>query len=143
MTQRLATVEDIPALVEMGQKFHTMSPHASMGAYDPEAVARVIAFMIESPQSVVLTNGTGAIGATYAPIFFGPSQWLCEENFFFSEGRGGFDLLDGLIEHARGWGASHVSMSTLENAKAHVIDRLMTRKGFRFIERRYIKELPK
>lgn len=139
--QRLALKEDVPAIVALGRKFHAMSPHMGMGEYDEGGVARVVSFMIESPQSVVLFNGTGVIGATYAPVYFCPSKWMCEENFWFSDDRGGFELLEGLIVHAEGWGASHVCLSTLENEKARVIDRLLTRKGFKAIERRYILEL--
>jgi hypothetical protein len=141
MTQRLALPEDVPAIVALGRKFHAMSPHKDMAEYDEMGVARVVSFMIESPQSVVLFNGTGVIGATYAPVYFAPSKWMCEENFWFSDDRGGLELLDGLTIHAKGWGATHLCLSTLENAKTKVIDRLLTRKGFKAIERRYILEL--
>ena len=140
MTQRMATPEDIPAIVALGKKFHGMSPHRDMGEFDEAGIARMLAFMIESPQSVVLVNGTGVIGATYAPIYFCPSQWMCEENYWYADA-GGAELLDGLIEHARGWGATHICLSTLENRMSRVIDRLLTRKGFTPVERRYIKEL--
>lgn len=139
--QRLATLDDIPAIVALGKKFHAMSPHKDMADYDEEGIARVVAFMIESPQSVVLFNGAGVIGATYAPIYFSPSQWMADENYWFSDTRGGLELLEGLIEHAKGWGASHLRLSTLENDKSSVIDRLLTRKGFRLIERSYLLEL--
>jgi hypothetical protein len=141
MTQRLALPEDVPAIVALGRKFHAMSPHKDMAEYDEMGVARVVSFMIESPQSVVLFNGTGVIGATYAPVYFAPSKWMCEENFFFSDASGGMALLDGLIVHAKGWGASHVIMSTLEDERAKVMERVMTRKGFKAIERRYTLEL--
>lgn len=140
MTQRLATAEDIPALVEMGRKFHAMSPHVSMGAYDAEAIERMVRFMIESPQSVVLTNGTGAIGAVYAPVYFCPSKWMCEESYWWAE-KDGMALLDGLLEHARGWGAGFLYLSTLENALSPVVDRLLRRRGFKLLERRYMLEI--
>lgn len=140
MTVRLATIEDIPALVEMGAKFHAMSPHKFMGEYDPNATGRMLRFMIESPQAVLMTNGDGLIGGTYAPVYFQPSTWMIEENFWWS-GRDGFALLEAMLIHAKGWGAAFCLLSTLENNHSKAIDRLLTRRGFRLMERRYIKEL--
>ncbi len=82
MAIRKATTEDIPALVEMGAKFHAMSPHSFMGEYDATGAANVLRFMIESPQSLVLTNGKGMIGGTFAPVFFAPGKWMLEENYW-------------------------------------------------------------
>lgn len=140
MIPRLAVVEDIPALVEIGAKFHAMSPHNFMGEFDKEAVSNVLRFMIESPQAVLMTNGAGLIGATYTPVYFSPSKWMVHENFWFAEG-GGFDLLDSLMVHAKGWGASFCLLSSLENRYAKAMDRKLTRMGFRLLERSYIKEL--
>lgn len=139
--QRLATPEDVPAIVALGRKFHAMSPHKDMAEYDDLGVSRVVSFMIDSPQSVVLFNGTGVIGATYAPVYFAPAKWMCDENFWFSDSKGGLELLEGLVVHAKGWGASHLRLSTLENEKSKVIDRLLTRRGFRLLERSYLLEL--
>lgn len=140
MTVRQATEADIPAMVEMGRRFHAMSPHKGMGEYDAAAVGRVLAFMIVSPQSVVLTNGDGVIGGTLSPVYFNPAKWQLEENFWWAE-RGGQDLLAGLFDWGRERGASFLMMSTLENDRSDVIDRLMCRKGFVMLERRYMKEI--
>lgn len=140
MTVRTATVEDIPALVEMGAKFHAMSPHKFMGEYDEAGIARMLRFMVESPQAVLLTNGEGLIGGTYAPVYFAPSTWMIEENFWWA-GKDGFGLLDNLLDHAKGWGAAFCLLSTLENERSPAIGRLLKSKGFRLMERRYIKEL--
>lgn len=140
MTVRLATVEDVPALVEMGAKFHAMSPHEFMGEYDPQATARMLVFMVQSPQAVLMTNGEGVIGGTYAPVYFQPAKWMIEENFWWS-GKDGFALLEAMLVHAKGWGADFCLLSTLENDHSKAIDRLLTRKGFRLMERRYIKEI--
>lgn len=138
--QRLAKAEDVHGLVEMGRKFHAMSPHASMAPYDGEAVDRMLTFMIQSDAAVVIMNDTGVIGAVYAPVYFNPGTWMCEESFWWADKDGG-ELLAGLEEHAKGWGADFLHLSTLENDKSKAIDRVLTRKGFRAIERRYLKEL--
>lgn len=140
MNPWIATTADLPMLVDLGAKFHAMSPHRFMGEYDPEGTARVLRFMIESPQAVLMTNGEGAIGGTYAPVYFAPSKWMIEENFWYA-GKDGFALLEAMLVHAKGWGADFCLLSTLENDHSKAIDRLLTRKGFRLMERRYIKEL--
>lgn len=137
---REAAVEDIPELVAWGKKFHAMAPHKPMGDYDGQAVANMLRFMIESPQAMVLTNGAGAIGGVYAPVYFNPSKWMLEESFWWSEADG-LSLLDAAMRRGREWGASYLLLSTLENRKSAAIDRLLTRKGFQLLERRYLKEL--
>lgn len=137
---REATHADIPALVAWGREFHGIAPHRPMGEYDPSAVARMLRFMIDSPQAMVLTNGNGGIGGVYAPVYFNPSKWMFEESFWWAE-RGGLDLLDAAIEEGRKWGASFLLLSTLENRKSPAIHRLLAGKGFSLLERRYLKEL--
>lgn len=137
---RTAKVDDIPALVELGAKFHAMSPHKAMGDYDNDGVARMLAFMIESRQSVVLFSGQGLIGGTFSPVYFAPSKWLAEENFLFAD-KDGFALLDAFCGYAESWGAHYVLMSSLENERAPAMRRILGRKGFKPIETRYLLEL--
>lgn len=139
MTVRAATAEDIPALVEIGARFHEMSPHRFMGEYDRRGIANVLGFMIGSPQSIVLTNDAGLIGGTLAPVYFAPSKLMAEENFWFA-GAGGRDLLRAFEEEAAARGAHFVLLSTLENERASIIDRMVERRGYRLIERRWLKE---
>lgn len=135
-----ATEADIPALVEMGRKFHAMAPHSPMGAFDEVGVANVLRFLITSPSALVLTNGDGAIGGVLAPVYFCPSKLMLEESFWWST-KGGRELLSAFIHEGREMGASCLYLSTLENERSHVIDRVVTRMGFVPVERRYVKEL--
>lgn len=140
MNVRQANQTDIPALVDMGEKFHAMSPHKGMGSYDRAAMSRVLSFMIGSEQCAVFTNGSGVIGGTLSPVYFNPAKWQLEENYWWANG-GGNELLEELIGWATNWGASFIMLSTLENDRSKVIDRYLKRKGFVILERRYMKEL--
>lgn len=140
MSVENAKLEDIPRLAEMGEKFHAMSPHKGLGEYDKSSMARVLKFMIENDNCVVLANDQGLIGGTLSPVYFNPSILLMEENFWWASA-GGQDLREEFEKAAQQMGAKFVLMSTLENEKADIIDRLMKRKGYRGIERRHLKEL--
>lgn len=140
MTARLARIDDIENLVEMGGRFHAMSPHKTMGRFDPQAMANVIKFMIESTSCAVFTNGNGVIGGTLSPVYFNPSIWQMEENFWWAS-KDGQELLTALEDFARERGASFLLMSTLENEKSQIVGRLMARKGYEPVEKRYVKEL--
>jgi hypothetical protein len=137
---RRATGDDIPAMVRMGREFLAMSPHAALGEYDMMAVAKMFSFMIASPQSVLLTNGDGLIGGVVTPVYFAPGKWMLEESFWWAV-RGGRELLAAFEREGRLMGADFVLLSTLENGRAAVIDRVVSRMGYRLLERRYVKEL--
>jgi hypothetical protein len=137
---REATGLDVPAIVAMGRAFHAMSPHRGMGAFDEAGVANMLRALIAEPRALVLTNGEGAIGGVLAPIYFCPSKLMMEEAFYYAI-RGGKQMLEEFCERSREMGASCVLLSTLENEKSHVIDRVVTRMGFRPVERRYVMEL--
>jgi hypothetical protein len=137
---REATLEDIPALVEIGAKFHDMSPHRFMGEYDKAGIANMLAYLIGNPGGLVLTNGKGVIGGLLTPVYFAPSKMMCEESFWFAEG-GGKDLLRAFETEAERMGADFILLSTLENERAAIIDRVVERMGYRAIERRWLKEI--
>lgn len=140
MKVRKATVEDVPALVEMGAKFHAMSPHRPVGEYDREAVARTLAFLIDNPSGLVVRSDTGVLGGFMAPIFFSPLILMMEENFWWSQG-GGQVLRRFFEEEAQKMGARFVYFTVLENDRISAIDRVMKRDGYMPVERRYMKEL--
>lgn len=140
MTVRLATVDDIPALVEMGAKFHAMSPHQFMGEYDPEGIANLLRFLATGSNTILLTNGEGLIGGVLAPVYFAPTKIMAEESFLWAR-KGGGDLLSAFEDEAKARGAAFVLMSTLENEKTKAMDRVMRRSSYVPVERRYIKVL--
>lgn len=140
MTVREARVEDIPGLVEMGARFHAMSPHRFLGEYDPTGIAVMLEFMIASPSATILTNGSGLIGGVLAPIYFAPSKLMMEESFWWA-GEGGGELLTAFEHVAKVMGAAFVLLSTLENERSDAMARVMKRNGYTQVERRHIKEL--
>lgn len=141
MSPRIATNDDIPALIEMGRRFHAMSPHKMLGPYDEHAVANMLAALIaDTMGSIVLTNDEGAIGGRMAPLYFSPTVRFMEEAFWWA-GKGGRELLDAFEFLAKRMGAKASYMSTLDNEHVAAADRIMRRRGYVPLERRYLKEL--
>lgn len=140
MTPRNATAADIPELVEMGRQFHAMSPHKWLGDYDAGAVTNMLAYLIGSPDAIVVTNGVGCVGGIIAPVYFDPTKRMLEESFWWAE-KGGRDLLRAFEAIGRQKGAQFLYLSTLENERTAVIDRVVKAAGYLPVERRYVKEL--
>lgn len=138
---REAVEGDIPALVEMGSKFHGMATdYHALGRFDEEAVARVLRFMIANPSCLIVTNGEGAIGGTIVPVFFAPTNLSMEENFWWAA-KGGMELLAEFERRAESMGATAIFLSTLENDRSDTFAKILARKGYRLSERRYMKGL--
>lgn len=53
MTMRAATIEDVPAIVALGELMHAESPHFAGLAWDADKVARTVAHLIDSPRGFV------------------------------------------------------------------------------------------
>lgn len=117
-----------------------MSPHKSLGAFDADAVARMLRFMASGNGTILLTNGSGAIGGVMAPVYFATWVLMAEESFWWASANG-MELLDAFETEAKAMGARFVLLSTLENERSAVIDRIVRRKGYTTVERRHMKEL--
>ncbi len=140
MTPWLATEADIPALVEMGRRFHAMSPHKPVGDYDGAAVERVLRFLMTNPDGIVLTNGEGMIAGLIAPVFFAPTIRMGEESSWWAE-KGGKELLEAFEEETVKRGGNCAMVSTLAGDREPPIERIMRRAGYLPIERRWMKAL--
>lgn len=130
---RPATADDMPALIEMGRKFHAAA--ALPWDYNAAASAASIQGMID--RGCVLMTEAGAIGGIIAPAWSNP-EWLyaCELFWWAEDGRGR-DLLRGFEDWARRAGASEVRMTSLEHLRA--ADVILRRSGYAVRELSYGK----
>ncbi len=53
---RLATLDDIPALVAMGQQFADTPEYASILTLDPQVTAAMASMLVQSPDALVLVD---------------------------------------------------------------------------------------
>jgi len=141
---REAVAGDIPALVEMGRKFHAASPVADL-PYSPEAAGAVCAALIETGGLFVIeTDGAvrGMAGAVASPTWFGSAK-AGQELFWWADGCGSeaLDLRRRLEDWARDQGCVRFSMICLEDPRAPVLARLYRREGYAPVEYHFMKEL--
>lgn len=134
---RAATVEDIPALLAMGERFSQLAKLDSHVGYDPATMAETFRAMIEGGHPLFISE-TGAIGATQTRHPFNASHVVAQELFWWSEGGGGLALLDALLGHCEAHCNSLVMIS-LEAVDPERVARIYTRKGFVPLERSFVK----
>lgn len=137
---REASVSDVPALLEMGNRFSDKARLIEHVGYDPASMDLTFRFLIEQPEHVVFIGASGAIGGMRAPHPFNHSHWIAQELFWWSEGREGLRLLDAF----EAWAAEKcatVRMICLEAVNPERMGRLYRRRGYEPLEHGYIKGL--
>ena len=135
---RAATLDDIPALAEMGQRFANRARLTDHVGYDPASMAVTFAALIENDANALFIGESGAIGGVTAPHPFNHAHYVAHEMFWWSEGREGLQLLDAFEVWARERCHS-IGMITLEAVNADRMERFYIRSGFVPLERSFIK----
>lgn len=136
---RPATPYDIPQLLEWGQRFADKARLADSVGYDPASMEATFRTMIAGENYTVLVSDTGAIGGGFGPHPFNHAHLMAQELFWWSEGRDGLRLFAAFEDWARGMGCKSVSMLTLEAVEADRMAKLYEKRGFRPLERNFLK----
>lgn len=140
MSIREADILDVPHIVELGAKFHAMSPWSSQ-VYDVDVATHTVLQLIKSPDGVVFYNGSGILGASISPIFFGGGN-VAHEHFWFAES-GGRDLIKAYEKWAAEKNAVGILLMnlTLDPRTDKIMDRMYSRMGYTMREKNYYKAL--
>lgn len=135
---REATVEDIPALLEMGEAFAIEAGVVDVVGWDALTVEQLLHNLIDSPDGVLWIGDNGMIGGiTYQHPYSG--KRVFQEFFWRSHGFEGMRLLKAAENQARENGAEQsimIGMDTMPDTS-----RLYGRLNYKPIERLYCKEL--
>jgi len=134
---RLATLDDIPALLAMGEKFAEKAKLAEHVGYDPASMEDTFSRMIDAGEPVFISD-KGAIGALTFPHPFNHAHRGAQELFWWSEGCDGLRLLNALMAYCEA-NCDSLSMITLEAIEPEKTGRLYQRYGFRALEHSYVK----
>jgi hypothetical protein len=136
----MAALEDVPDMVRMGARMHSMSPWSGR-PFDPDATANMMAGLIASPDGVLLWTGEAMLGGLIVPIYFGGGR-VAQELFWFAD-RGGLALLTAFEAWAKDKGADVIVMASLALGPEadERLGRLYERRGYKIRERHYAKEV--
>ena len=137
---REATIDDLPHLLEIGERLHAMSPWSDQ-VFCPEQTSQTISSLIASPDGVVFYNGQGMLGGIVAQAAFGVGR-VAQELFWFADA-GGRDLIQAFEQWSADQGANGVIMLNLalDPRTDKLMDRLYSRRGYEMRERTYYKDL--
>lgn len=144
---RVATVEDIPALVEMGRRFHAASHWNGQVGYDPQSADRSLKHHLAQPTTrVFLTEVegriTGFIATLLLPLYFNLSSFIAMELDWYSEDpRTAFRLLKTATEDAKKQGAVLFHLGAQHGPQTDRFARVYERLGFKPFSHTYSKEL--
>lgn len=108
---RAATIDDIPALVEMGREFHSMSGMAC--GFDSAAFSQMLKNMIVDDGAAVFRGEGGFIGGVVTPAYLDPSWKMAVELFWWSSGGEGVRLLTAFEDWSQLMAVDEIRMTTL------------------------------
>lgn len=133
---REATLADIPALLEMGEKFAKKANLSEHCGYNAQDMAETFKAMIERNEFCLFIGDKGAIGGIKAPHPFNYATTMADELFWWSEGREGLALLEAYEEWA---GDALVRMTTLEAVNPDRMSKFYQRRGYEPLERVFVR----
>lgn len=146
MNVRLATEGDLPAILDMGAKFHAFSgervPYCRASADASARALLQMGFVLIAERD---GRAHGMIGIAVVPLFFNFAASMAQELMWWvnEDGRGGgtaLALIRAAEAEARRRGTSRIQMLRLANSPAHVA-RIYDRLGYRAAEASHVKEL--
>ena len=126
---REAVENDIPNIVDMGVRFHAMSPWAHV-EYNPKDAANIARFLIEGDSGAIFIVDGGMLGALCYPLYFNKDYIICQELFWWSENKKGKHVLDAFEQWSKTMGANAIQMTCLANDKEQAARRLLRMGGY-------------
>lgn len=136
---RDATEHDIPWLLEVGERFASRANLSETVKLDLPSLENTLRFLID--QGILIRGEHGTIGGMVFPHPFNANVKCASELFWWSEGREGLLLLSAFEASAKALGASLSAMIALQAVEPERTAKVFLRRGYRLLERQYIKEL--
>ena len=145
---RTATIEDLTVLVGMGRDFHEYAAAQNNLNCNISDFSNYIKFMIDSDFTTILVDEkiTGSIAGIISPWFMDFSQKIVTEQWWwvdpsYRDTKVAFELLEALTNWGKQSGASKLIMVSINSKKEKAVKRYYGRKGFRYMETNFIKDI--
>lgn len=136
---RAATLDDIPALLEMGRKFADDAGVTARIGWDDESVSDLLEALIDSDDGIVLVSERGMIGGYVAAHPFNRNVRMFVELFWRAEDGQGLALLNAAEAQAEALGAVKSVMVAMDGMER--TSRLYGRLGYALCEAQYMKDI--
>jgi hypothetical protein len=136
---RLATLGDIPALLEMGRKFADDAGVTARVGWDAQSVVEMLEGLIEGEDGIVLVSDRGMIGGLVYPHPFNRDVLVFAELFWRAEDGNGLALLAEAERLAADRGATKSVMIAMDDMDR--TRRLYARLGYAPCEAQFMKEI--
>lgn len=134
---RIATLDDIPEMLELARQFHAYSPWRDI-PFDAESAKAFGAGMIIG--GIVFLSEEGMLGGVLHPLYFNPAFKVAAEMFWWAP-KGGGALRAAFEAWAHSNGAAGIQFSSLADDRAPALARMFRRAGFVPVETGYFKRL--
>ena len=140
---REATLDDLPALLDMGREFYAASAFDAIG-FNEDTARAMLQVLIGSPTGVLLIAEGGMAAALVYPFYFNAEHTTAQELFWWvaPQARGGGlgrQLIAALEAAVQARGAKSLSMIALAEIDGPAVAELYRRHGYRASEQSFIK----
>lgn len=142
---RLATLEDMPALLRMGKSFFDASGYGGLTTFDHDDTSDLLSRLIDA--ETLVTDGKGAmLGFVVFPMFMNSSTVVAQELFWwvdkaFRKTGVGVEILKHAEDLARMKGAKSMMMLSLKELDGERVNKLYQRMGYQEREQTYMRIL--
>jgi GNAT superfamily N-acetyltransferase len=149
---RNAIAEDFPQYLPLAHAFHAASPMHEAMPFNDKGFYNFFLQAVQNPNmGVWLAEDEGKVigiaGALFYSMYFSPSSMVAQELWWWlapeARGKGAGQAMYDMIEAwATAKNATALFMVALEDANAEKMSQIYHRKGFRLMERTYMKKVP-
>jgi len=142
---RLATIDDIPELLRMGQLFFNASGYPDITDFNIEDTEKMLISLID--QGFVLTDGKSTmLGFLVYPVFMNASCLVSQELFWWVDedkrnNKSGIEILKKAEELSKEYGATTMMMLSLKKLNGDRVNKLYERLGYVEREKTYMRAL--
>ena len=148
---RVATVKDIPKIIQMAYGFYNEALKQHNLGYKTKDYEKYILFLLDASFTEVFVlekdgEVVGTIAGIVSPWFMDSNDVILTEQWVWVEsenrGNGAFDkLLNALVSWGKGLGANKLSMISIGNGTEEQVKKFYTDRGFQYMETHFIKEI--
>jgi len=146
---RPATVDDIPAIAGLGERFHAQAGWSDIFPYSVDDCAASLATFIGLPNFICMVAGdneiVGMVAGVLSPVYFNHAHLSGEELFWWVSDDApqmtGLRLLQALENEAKARGCASWQMKSIARLNGDRMGHLYERRGYRASEHSYIKRL--